>query len=100
VKTRRNHEYTRLVYKEVSDLWKVPTSEGDSILSPFTPEELANTLKHLKSGKSPSLDSIFPEFILHTGSSLEILVVRFLHFLHAPTQNSKDLEKSTNSCDP
>ena len=26
--------------------------------------------------------------------------VQYLQFLHAPTQNSKDLEKSTSSCDP
>ena len=30
----------------------------------------------------------------------QILVLRLPQFLHAPTQNSKDLEKSTNSCDP
>jgi len=30
----------------------------------------------------------------------QMLVLRFLHFLHASTQNSKDLERSTNSCDP
>jgi len=28
------------------------------------------------------------------------LVLRLPEFLHAPTQNSKDLEKSTSSCDP
>ena len=28
----------------------------------------------------------------------QIFVLRFLHFLHASTQNSKDLEKRTNSC--
>ena len=27
-------------------------------------------------------------------------VKRFKQFLHVPTQNAKDLEKSTNSCDP
>jgi len=43
----------------------------------------------------------FPEFIFHTGwVSSQILVLWFPHFLHAPTQNSKDLEKSTNSSDP
>jgi len=31
---------------------------------------------------------------------LSNLGLRFPHFLHAPTQKSKDLEKSTNSCDP
>jgi len=30
----------------------------------------------------------------------QILVLQFPHFLHAPTQNSKDLEKNTNSYDP
>ena len=30
----------------------------------------------------------------------QILVLRLPHFLHAPTQNSNDLEKWTNSCDP
>jgi len=30
----------------------------------------------------------------------QILVVRLPQFLHAPTQNSKDLERSTSSCDP
>jgi len=28
------------------------------------------------------------------------LILRFSYFLHAPTQNSKDLEKSTSSCFP
>ena len=30
----------------------------------------------------------------------QILVLQLPQFLHAPTQNSKDLEKSTSSCDP
>jgi len=30
----------------------------------------------------------------------QILVLRLPQFLHAPTQNSKDLEKNTSSCDP
>ena len=30
----------------------------------------------------------------------QILVLRFPHFLHAPTQNHQDMEKSTNNCDP
>ena len=32
--------------------------------------------------------------------SSQILVLRLPQLLHGPTQNSKDLEKSTNSCDP
>jgi len=30
----------------------------------------------------------------------QILLLQFPHFLLVPTQNSKDMEKSTNSCDP
>jgi len=30
----------------------------------------------------------------------QILVLRLPQFLHPPTQNSKDLEKSTSSCNP
>jgi len=61
---------TRLVSKELSDLWKTPTPEGHSIAEPFRPEELAAALRRLKPGKSPGLDSIFPEFKLHAGSAL------------------------------
>jgi len=37
-----------LVNKEVSDLWKVPKPEGDSISGPFTLEELIAALNHLQ----------------------------------------------------
>jgi len=52
---------TRLVNKELSDLWKIPTPEGHNISEPFRLEELAAALRRLKPGKSPGLDSIFPE---------------------------------------
>jgi len=61
----------RLVNKELSDLWKIPTPEGHSISKPFRPEELAAAPRHLKPGKSPGLDSISSEFILHAGSALK-----------------------------
>ena len=64
-------EYTRLVNKQLSDLWKIPSPEGHSISEPFRPEELAAALRCLKPGKSPGLDSMFPEFILHAGSALK-----------------------------
>jgi len=51
----RNGESTRLVNKELSDLWKIPKPDGHSISEPFRPEEL-------KPGKSPGQDSIFREF--------------------------------------
>ena len=43
---------TRLVNKELSDLWKIPTPEGHSISELFRPEELAAALRRLKLGKS------------------------------------------------
>jgi len=63
-----NREHTRLVNKELFDLWKIPSTEGHSIFEPFRPEKLAAPLRCLKPEKSPGLDSIFPEFIPHAGS--------------------------------
>ena len=62
-----DREPTRLVNKQLSDLWKIPTREGHSISEPFRPEEFAAALRRLKPGKSPGLDSIFPKFILTPG---------------------------------
>ena len=72
------HESTRLVHKRLSDLRKVSTPEGHNISDPFRPEVLAAALRHLKLGKSPGLDSAFPEFILHTGSALKSWFCDFL----------------------
>jgi len=69
---------TSMVNKELSDLWKIPTPESHSISEPFRPEELAAALIGLKPGKSPGLDSIFPEFILHAGSALKSWFCDFL----------------------
>jgi len=71
---------TPVVNKELSDLWKIPTPEGHSISEPFGPEELAAALRCLKPGKSPGLDSIFPEFIPHTRSALKSWLCVFLSF--------------------
>ena len=64
-------ESTRLVNKQLSDLWKIPTPEGHSISEPFRPEEFAAALRRLKPEKSPGLDSIFPEFALHARTALK-----------------------------
>jgi len=69
---------SRIINKKLSDLWKIPTPEGHSISDPFSPEELAAALRRLKPGKSPGLDSIFPEFILHAGSALKSWFCDFL----------------------
>jgi len=62
----------------VPHLWKVRTLEGNSILSPFTEEEFATVLSSLEPGKSPVMDSIFSEFILHSGSAIESWLFHFL----------------------
>jgi len=71
-------ESTRLINKQLSNLWKMPTPEGHSLSEPFRPEEFAAALRRLKSGKSPGLDSIFPEFIFHAGSALKSWFCDFL----------------------
>ena len=72
-------EPTRLVNKQLSDLWKIPTPEGHSTSEPFRPEEFAAAVRRLKPGKSPGLDFIFPEFILHAGSALNAWLYNFLN---------------------
>jgi len=74
-----DREPTKLVSKQLSDLWKIPTPEGHSISEPFRPEEFAAALRRLKPGKSPGLDSIFPEFILHAESALKLWLCDFLN---------------------
>jgi len=74
-----DREPTRLVNKQLSNLWKIPTPEGHSISEPFRLEEFAAALRCLKPGKSPGLDSIFPEFILHAGSALKSWFYDFLN---------------------
>jgi len=73
-----------------------PTPMGYSIAEPFRPEELAAALRRLKPGKSPGLDSIFQEFILHAGSALKSC---FCAYLTSGMRLLK-LQKSTNTCDP
>jgi len=54
---------------EEHSLWK--KIESHSISEPFRPKEFAAALRRLKPGKSPGLDSIFPEFTLYAGSALK-----------------------------
>ena len=60
------------------DRWKIPTPGDHRISEPFRPEELAAAVRRLNPGKSRGLDSIFPEFILHTGSALKSWFYDFL----------------------
>jgi len=60
----RDRKSIRLVSKELSGLWKIPTPEGHSISELFRRVELAAALNRLKPGKSPGLDSINPVLLL------------------------------------
>jgi len=53
------HEYTRLVKKQLSNLWKNPPPKGHSFSKPFRPEEFAAALRRLKPGKSPPSQSLY-----------------------------------------
>ena len=68
-----SRESTRLVSKQLSDLWKIPTPEGHSIS-----EDFAVDLRHLIPGKSLGLISIWLEFILHARSALKSWFCDFL----------------------
>jgi len=54
-----DRESTRLVNKELSDLWKISTPEGHSISEPFTPEEFAAALRRKVSGIGFHLSGIY-----------------------------------------
>jgi len=84
-----DRESTRLVNKQLSDLWKIPTPEGHNISEPFRLEDFAAALRRLKPGQSPVLDSHLPGVYTPRRVGSQILVLRHPPFLHAPTQNSK-----------
>ena len=96
-----DHKSSRLVFQEVSDLWRATTLDAVNISDNFSQREFAAALQHLKSGKAPGPDSICPELILHAGAALKSWLRDFISScLRAPTQNSQDLEKSACGRDP
>ena len=52
---------SRLVFQEVSDLWKATTPDAVNISDSFSQREFTAALQHLKPGKAPGPDSICPE---------------------------------------
>ena len=62
---------SRLVSQEVSDLWRATTPDAVNISDTFLQREFTTALQHLKPGKAPGPDSIFPELILHAGAALK-----------------------------
>ena len=62
---------SRLVFQEVSDLWRATTPDAVNISDNFSQKEFTAALQHLKPGKAPGPDSICPEVILHAGAALK-----------------------------
>ena len=69
---------SRLVFQEVSDLWRATTPDSVYISDTFSQRKLTAALQHLKPGKAPGPDSIFPELILHAGAALKSWLRDFL----------------------
>ena len=73
-----NRKSSRLVYQEVSDLWRATTPDPVNISGTFSQREFTAALQHLKPGEAPGPDSIFPELILHSGAALKSWLRDFL----------------------
>ena len=64
-----NRKSSRLVFQEVSDLWRATTPDAVNISDSFSQREFAAALQHLKPGKAPRSDSIC--LILHARAALK-----------------------------
>ena len=73
-----DHKSSRLVFQEVSDLWRVTTPDAVNISDNFSQREFTAALQHLKPGKAPGPDSICPELILHAEAALKSWLRDFL----------------------
>ena len=62
----------------MSDLWRATTPDAVNISDNFSQREFTAALQHLKPGKAPGHDSIFPELILHAGAVLRSWLRDFL----------------------
>ena len=71
---------SRLVFQEVSVLWRATTPDAVNISDNFSQREFAAALQHLKPGKAPGPDSICPELILHAGAALKSWLRDFISF--------------------
>ena len=58
--------FARQTNSNVHKLRRAPSVDSN-LSGEFSPEEMKTALKHLKSGKSPGLDNIHPEFLLNQG---------------------------------
>ena len=64
-----DHKSSRLVSQEMSDLWRATSPDAVNIFGTFSQREFTAALQHLKPGKAPGPDFIFPEFIIHAGAA-------------------------------
>ena len=62
---------SRLVCQEVSNFWRATTPDAVNISDNFSQREFTTALQHLKPGKAPGPDSIFPVLIIHAGAALK-----------------------------
>ena len=62
---------SRLVFQEVSNLWRATTPDSVNIPESFLQSEFTAAFQHLKAGKDPGPDSICSEHITHAGAALK-----------------------------
>ena len=83
-----NRRSSRLVLQEVSDLWRADPLHPANASGSFSHPKFAAALQHLKPGKAPGSDSIYPELIIHAGAGLKSWLHGFLssclHHLKIP----------------
>ena len=60
------------------DLWRITTPDQVNISDIFAQREFTVALQHLKPGKAPGPDSIFPELIIHAEAALKSWLRNFL----------------------
>ena len=67
-----------LTASQVSEFWRATTPDAINISDNFSQREFTAALQHLKPGKAPGPDSIFPELVLHAGAALKSWLRDFL----------------------
>ena len=79
---------------------KGPRTRGKQYLWPFQDRGACCCSQALEARKVSGFGFYLPQVHTPRRGGFQTLVLRFLHFLHDSTQNSEDLEKNINSCDP
>ena len=85
--------------QQLSDRWRATVPGAGNISGDFSPREFAAAPHHLKPGKAPYPDSIFPELVIHAGPGLKSWLRGFL-FSCLRQLKIPSLEKGAGSHDP